>query len=179
MGALVAARDIGGRSSAGESGRHTPIISCSKHTHTYILRNLCAPTSCLLLCQNTHAHAVAGTPHLQAFTPAITLLLGVCVGLERPDWRLLLAIGLIAGGTAGAVLVESGAPSFKWVRGGAEERGGGGKWGEGERGVGPQTAVVRASESEGGRPRGGWSRGGVVSTEPCQWPRGWRVACLS
>eukprot|EP00198_Chlamydomonas_reinhardtii_P006690 XP_001696026.1 predicted protein [Chlamydomonas reinhardtii] len=59
--------------------------------------------------------SVAFIQVLKAFTPAITLLLGVCVGLERPDWRLLLAIGLIAGGTAGAVLVESGAPSFKWI----------------------------------------------------------------
>ncbi|KAG2439132.1 hypothetical protein HXX76_004499 [Chlamydomonas incerta] len=59
--------------------------------------------------------SVAFIQILKAFTPAITLLLGVAVGLEAPDWRLLLAIGLITGGTAGAVLVESGAPSFKWI----------------------------------------------------------------
>ncbi|KAG2427911.1 hypothetical protein HYH02_014513 [Chlamydomonas schloesseri] len=59
--------------------------------------------------------SVAFIQILKAFTPAITLLLGVAAGLEAPDWRLLLAIGLITGGTAGAVLVESGAPSFKWI----------------------------------------------------------------
>ncbi|GIL62444.1 hypothetical protein Vafri_16672 [Volvox africanus] len=52
---------------------------------------------------------------LKAFTPAITLALCVAAGLERPSGRLLVAIAMIVGGTAGAVLVESGAPSFRLV----------------------------------------------------------------
>jgi hypothetical protein len=54
---------------------------------------------------------------LKAFTPALTLLLCVLAGLERPRWPLLLSVLLIAGGTAGAVLIESGTPSFHmgWV----------------------------------------------------------------
>jgi hypothetical protein len=56
---------------------------------------------------------------LKAFTPALTLLLCVLAGLERPRWPLLLSVLLIAGGTAGAVLIESGTPSFHmgWVVG--------------------------------------------------------------
>ncbi|GLC38079.1 hypothetical protein PLESTF_000313100 [Pleodorina starrii] len=52
---------------------------------------------------------------LKAFTPAITLALCVAARLERPSPPLLTAIAMIVGGTAGAVLVESGAPSFRLV----------------------------------------------------------------
>ncbi|EFJ47385.1 hypothetical protein VOLCADRAFT_92023 [Volvox carteri f. nagariensis] len=51
----------------------------------------------------------------EAFTPAITLALCVAAGLERASPPLLVAISMIVGGTAGAVLVESGAPSFRLV----------------------------------------------------------------
>ncbi|PNH09282.1 putative sugar phosphate/phosphate translocator [Tetrabaena socialis] len=49
---------------------------------------------------------------IKAFTPALTLLLCCAAGLERPHWPLLVSVAMIAGGTAGAVLIESGAPSF-------------------------------------------------------------------
>ncbi|KAG2498227.1 hypothetical protein HYH03_003977 [Edaphochlamys debaryana] len=52
---------------------------------------------------------------LKAFTPAITLLLCAAAGLERPTPPLAASIAMIALGTAGAVLVESGAPSFKFI----------------------------------------------------------------
>ncbi|GAX82237.1 hypothetical protein CEUSTIGMA_g9665.t1 [Chlamydomonas eustigma] len=50
---------------------------------------------------------------LKAFTPALTLLLCVIVGLERMHWPLVLSIALITFGTANAVIEERGAPSFK------------------------------------------------------------------
>ncbi|GFR52179.1 hypothetical protein Agub_g14716 [Astrephomene gubernaculifera] len=56
--------------------------------------------------------SVAFIQILKAFTPAITLLLCLAAGLERPAWPLVGAVGMIAGGTAGAVLVESGTPAF-------------------------------------------------------------------
>ncbi len=58
-------------------------------------------------------------PLLQAFTPALTLLLCVLAGLERFTWPLLLSVLMIAGGTAGAVLLESGTPAFSLIGFGA------------------------------------------------------------
>lgn len=37
---------------------------------------------------------------LKAFTPALTLLLCVLFGLEKPQWPLALSVLFIAGGTA-------------------------------------------------------------------------------
>lgn len=59
------------------------------------------------------------TVPLQAFTPALTLLLCVLAGLERFTWPLLLSVLMIAGGTAGAVLLESGTPAFSVIGFGA------------------------------------------------------------
>ncbi len=36
---------------------------------------------------------------LKAFTPALTLVMCVAMGLEQPSWQLLLSLLLIAGGT--------------------------------------------------------------------------------
>ncbi|WIA13658.1 hypothetical protein OEZ85_007220 [Tetradesmus obliquus] len=49
---------------------------------------------------------------LKAFTPAVTLLIGVAAGVERLRGSLLAAVLLIALGTGSAVLVESGTPSY-------------------------------------------------------------------
>ncbi|KAL6751170.1 hypothetical protein V8C86DRAFT_2784101 [Haematococcus lacustris] len=59
--------------------------------------------------------SVAFIQILKAFTPALTLLLCVLAGLERPQWPLLLSVSLIAGGTACAVWLESGTPAFNRV----------------------------------------------------------------
>mmetsp|Transcript_23309 Transcript_23309/g.59602 ORF Transcript_23309/g.59602 Transcript_23309/m.59602 type:complete len:393 (-) Transcript_23309:96-1274(-) len=56
--------------------------------------------------------SVAFIQILKAFTPALTLVLCVLAGLERPQWPLALSVLLIAGGTASAVLVERGTASF-------------------------------------------------------------------
>ncbi|KXZ47736.1 hypothetical protein GPECTOR_33g618 [Gonium pectorale] len=52
---------------------------------------------------------------LKAFTPAITLLLCVAARLERLTAPLLVSVTMVAGGIAGAVAVESGAPSFSML----------------------------------------------------------------
>ncbi|KAF6258385.1 triose-phosphate transporter family-domain-containing protein [Scenedesmus sp. NREL 46B-D3] len=49
---------------------------------------------------------------LKAFTPAVTLLIGAGVGVERLRGSLVAAVLLIAVGTGGAVLVESSTPSY-------------------------------------------------------------------
>ena len=52
---------------------------------------------------------------LKAFTPALTLMLCVVVGLESLQWPLLLSIALITVGTGSSVLEESGMPSFSML----------------------------------------------------------------
>ncbi|GIM08877.1 hypothetical protein Vretimale_12833 [Volvox reticuliferus] len=82
-----------------------------------VLLPIAACTACSMYFGNmTYLYlSVSFIQILKAFTPAITLALCVAAGLERPSGRLLVAIAMIVGGTAGAVLVESGAPSFRLV----------------------------------------------------------------
>lgn len=59
--------------------------------------------------------SVAFIQILKAFTPAVTLLLGVAMRVETFRLPLLASVLLIALGTGAVVVIESGAPSFHWV----------------------------------------------------------------
>jgi hypothetical protein len=56
--------------------------------------------------------SVAFIQILKALTPGITLALALAAGVEAPSAPLAAAIAAIVGGTAGALVVESGAPAF-------------------------------------------------------------------
>ena len=51
---------------------------------------------------------------LQVLTPALTLIVTLCFGLERMSWPLGLSVTLMSGGTAAATVVETGMPGFAW-----------------------------------------------------------------
>lgn len=69
-------------------------------------------------CEYMHAlHHGILSPPVQAFTPALTLLLCCLAGLERPTPALAASVLLIAAGTGGAVLLESGTPAFSFIGG--------------------------------------------------------------
>lgn len=52
---------------------------------------------------------------LKAFTPGLTLLIGVLCGIERISLPLAASVTMIAAGTGAAVLIESGTPAFHLV----------------------------------------------------------------
>ncbi|GMH38054.1 hypothetical protein BSKO_05938 [Bryopsis sp. KO-2023] len=49
---------------------------------------------------------------LKAFTPAVTMVVSVLMGLEKTSFMLVTSMGLVAAGGVGATLIESGTPSF-------------------------------------------------------------------
>ena len=51
---------------------------------------------------------------LQVLTPALTLFVTLCFGLERFSWPLGLSVTLMSAGTAAATVVETGMPGFAW-----------------------------------------------------------------
>jgi len=79
-----------------------------------LLPIVASSTATMFFGNNSYLYlSVAFIQILKAFTPALTLLLCVLAGVERPHLPLLASVLLIASGTAGAVLIESGTPSFQ------------------------------------------------------------------
>lgn len=86
----------------------------------YFLHNLLPiilSTAATMFCGNySYLYlSVAFIQILKAFTPALTLTLCVLAGMEKFNLPLVLSVLMIAMGTAGAVLIESGTPAFHLI----------------------------------------------------------------
>ena len=63
---------------------------------------------------NVAVHGMSSLLHVQVLTPALTLIVTLCFGLENLSWPLGLSVALMSGGTAAATVVETGMPGFAW-----------------------------------------------------------------